>query len=94
MRFNCHSIKSKQQSTGQRTINADKVPLDLTIEYCTFDEVNVYVNWKQLYERHEHQTVIPIEYLINNYPENNQFKTRGLYSHSQVSLASFFCFTV
>ena len=71
LRFNCHSPESKQENSGQRTINVDKIKLDLKIKNCSFDTENVYIDWFNN-ESDIEKTVIPIDFLLKNHPERKQ----------------------
>jgi hypothetical protein len=61
LRFNCHSDKSKQADSGQRIIDYAKIPSDLKIKRCIYDEHNVYIEWQ---EPGVTQSVIPIGLLV------------------------------
>ena len=69
MRFNCHSNKSKQENSGQRIINAENINLNLKIKNCSFDKQNIFIDWDQN-ENDIETSVIPIEFLLKNHPEN------------------------
>jgi hypothetical protein len=85
LRFNCQSSKSKQPSTGQRLFNNETVPVDLQIENFNLIDNCLHIKWKNFLEQDE--TIVPIEFIINNYPSNQKIinkETRPRYKTSQV----------
>ena len=69
LRFNCHSDKSLQANSGQRVIDVDTVPANLKIETAEIKDANLHVTWS--FNSGQETTIIPVEFLINNYPEFN-----------------------
>jgi hypothetical protein len=67
--MNCHSKASKQESTGQRTIDLSKLPEKLAIKAVEeIEDDNLLIKWSE--ESNQADTIIPIEFLIENYPSN------------------------
>jgi hypothetical protein len=66
LRFNCHSEKSLQAGSGQRIIDIDTVPLDLSIESATIVGQNLHIKWNP--GSNQDPTIIPIQFLVNNNP--------------------------
>lgn len=64
--MNCHSLKSRQESTGQRTIDLTTIPENLVIQDAKTIDGNLHIKWNV--DSCQDDTIIPIEFLINNYP--------------------------
>lgn len=85
LRFNCHSNESKQQDTGQLTINADKIPQSLLISQIKIVDNLIQISWNK--DSMQNDTIIPLNFLINNCPSETKqtfnykhLKVRGLYN--------------
>ncbi|CAF0734248.1 unnamed protein product [Brachionus calyciflorus] len=74
LRFNCQSIKSRQVSTGQRIIPVDEVPDNLIIDLIEKENENLKIKWNS--ESKQPESVLPLEYLINNYSSNMDIEER------------------
>jgi hypothetical protein len=83
LRFNCQSTKSKQPSTGQRLFNNETVPLDLKIENLNLIDNCLHIKWTNCSGQDD--TIIPIEYIINNYPSNQNLKNKENYQRFKTS---------
>lgn len=66
--MNCHSDESKQPSSGQRTIDLNAIPDVLTIDRVQTDRNNVCIKWNK--ESKQPESMIPLDFLIENYPSN------------------------
>lgn len=89
LRFNCHSSASKQPDSGQRIIDTESVPLDLTIENVKLQGDQLIIEWNGASK--QPNSVLPINFLINNYPSNvvASESTRHKYKKMEVSFAFF-----
>lgn len=86
LRFNCQSSKSKQPSTGQRLFNNEIVPFELKIENFNFIDNCLHIKWSSCSKQDD--TIIPIEYILNNYPSDRNIKnseSKPRFKTSQVS---------
>lgn len=75
MRFNCHSKQSKQPDSGQLIIDADKIPLDLSIEHVKTTNSLIQISWNL--ESNQADTIIPLKFLLSNWPGESSQKTRN-----------------
>ena len=66
LRFNCHDPKSKQPNTGQRTIDAETIPLDLKVAGFRMADGSIKIKWNDSAQQTD--SVVPIDFIINNYP--------------------------
>ncbi|RNA16072.1 gamma-butyrobetaine dioxygenase-like isoform X1 [Brachionus plicatilis] len=66
LRFNCQSEHSRQIGTGQRIISIQNVPQELTIESVQEKDDCVVIKWNE--NSKQPDSVIPLEFLVNNNP--------------------------
>lgn len=92
LRFNCHSELSKQPGTGQMIIDADSVPPSLTIDQVELNGADLVIKWNK--EAGQSDSVLPVEFLINNYPSEINKSPQSRFKTSKVlrdfEYASFF----
>ena len=86
LRFNCHSLASKQPDSGQIIIDKDRIPFDLSIENVQIIDNNLSIEWNK--ESKQQDSLLPLNFLINNCPLNTQdnlkhqrFKTSKVFKH-------------
>ncbi|RNA16654.1 gamma-butyrobetaine dioxygenase-like isoform X1 [Brachionus plicatilis] len=66
LRFNCQSGKSREPSTGERTIVINNVPTDLKIKSAMMENDSIRIVWDE--SSCQSDSLIPIEFLLNNSP--------------------------
>lgn len=70
LRFNCLLIKDKD--AGQRHINAETVPFDLSIKSAKVLDNNILIKWHD--GSNQKDSMLTIPFLINHYPEETYDK--------------------
>ena len=71
--------------TGQRIIDVDSVPKELSIESVETVDENVHIKWNK--SSGQPDSVIPIRYLIGNFPfyEKERYKMTDYKSSSELN---------
>lgn len=69
MRFNCQSDKSREPSTGQRTVPIKNVPINLKIKSAVRDGDFIRIVWDE--SSNQSDSLVSIKFLLNNSPSLN-----------------------
>lgn len=72
LRFNC--ILCKDQSSGQRTIRSESIPIDLSIKDVKIFENNVIIKWND--ESNQQDSQLPLSFLMNHHPSETPHEAR------------------